>query len=202
VQKVVKYPNLVVQPGEVAELRGEEERLGVAEVEDSPVAAGLPEVVADHGEASLRGVVAADLLLGVAVDLLLGVEVDSGVVADPFGSCSKPFTFFCLVFKSDYNAAVSYLWEGQCTPRDLSTSRLSNRSPPLRPNLTLVGTNPIAVSCSVRSRTFSSLPCTARIGVLHGRDRGPPYPFEVALPFEGFSKEVLLSIPVLIIPKL
>jgi hypothetical protein len=74
--------------------------------------------------------------------------------------------------------------------------------PPLRPNLTLVGTNPIAVSCSVRSRTFSSLPCTARIGVLHGRDRGPPYPFEVALPFEGFSKEVLLSIPVLIIPKL
>jgi hypothetical protein len=96
VQKVVKYPNLVVQPGEVAELRGEEERLGVAEVEDSPVAAGLPEVVADQGEASLRGVVAADLLLGVAVDLLLGVEVDSGVVADPFGSCSKPFTFFLL----------------------------------------------------------------------------------------------------------
>jgi len=185
----------VVQPGEVAGLRGEEERLGVVEAEDSPVAAGLPEVVADQEEASLLGVVAAVLLLGV--------EVDSGVVADLFCSCSgEPFTFFAR-----YSGVITMLLchiygRGSVCPGIYRHLDYQIGAPPLRPNFTLVGTNPIAVLCSVRSRPFSSLPCTARKGVLHGRDRGSPYFFEVVLPFEGFSKEVLLSTPVLIIPKL
>ena len=102
VQKAVKYPNLVVQPGEVAGLRGEEERLGVAEEEDSPVAAGLPEVVADQEGDSLLGVVAAVLLLGV--------EVDSGVVADLFCTCSvEPFTFVFAQYSGVITMLLSYL---------------------------------------------------------------------------------------------